>query len=191
MPVISGRRVTNTAAYNYLAAKNLLRLAHSIEEGSFYWSMAAVVFAAFTYEAFLNMTGQKILSTEEWAKIDRASWRRKHRALSEHLSLHVDFISRPGSTLAEIFEFRNYVAHGREEELLLNGVTIADLRPLTLHEATSAEWEKKCTPEYAEIALEDVRTTGVKICDAAGQLIYGNNPFGDPSRGAFHRSESA
>lgn len=185
MHTISGKRVTNAAANNYLAAKNLLQLARSQEDGSFYWSMATVVFTAFTYEAFLNVVGEEVLGSEEWKKIDRASWRKKHAAVLTALSLPSDLSSRPESTLIELFEFRNQMAHGREEELVLNGISVADLRPLTLQEATSTEWEKKCTTVYAATAFEDVRAMGFKISKAANRPVCGDNPFGIPSHGHY------
>jgi len=185
MPTISGKRVTNAAATNFLAASNLLRVARSVEEGSFYGSMASIVFSAFAYEAFLNMIGQKVLPAAEWKKIGRASWKEKHRLLLKKLELPSDFSVEPESTLIELFEFRNRIAHGREEEIKIDGVSIADVRPLTLQEATSTEWEKRCTPQYAAAALEHVRTLGVMICTAAHEPIYGSNPFGTPSRGSY------
>lgn len=191
MPKVSGKRVTNAAANNYLAASNLLNLARSVEEGSFYWSLASVVFSAFTHEAFLNIMGQKVLNSTEWEKIDRSSWKKKHSSLFSKLSLSSDFLSEPESTLVDLFEFRNRIAHGREEEVLLNGVSIADIRPLSLQEATSTEWEKRCTPEYAATALESVRQIGIKICTAAGQQIYGPNPFGVPTHGFYGTSNDA
>lgn len=185
MPTLYGKRVTNAAATNFMAASNLLRLAYSVEEGSFYWSLASIVFTAFTYEAFLNLIGQKVLSTAEWKKVDRASWKEKHRLLFKKLELKSDFSSEPESTLVELFEFRNRIAHGREEEVQIDGVSIADIRPLALQEATSTEWEKRCTPEYATAALEHVRALGVMVCTAAREPIYGPNPFGSPSRGFY------
>jgi hypothetical protein len=185
MPTLYGKRVTNAAATNFLAASNLLRLARSVEEGRFYWSLASIVFAAFTYEAFLNMIGQKVLTTAEWKKVDRASWKEKHRLLFKKLELKSDLSSEPESTLVELFEFRNRIAHGREEEVQIDGISIADIRPLALQEATSTEWEKRCTPEYAAAALEHVRALGVMVCTAAREPIYGSNPFGSPSRGSY------
>ncbi|MCF8151648.1 MAG: hypothetical protein K9K30_14105 [Burkholderiaceae bacterium] len=185
MPTLSGKRVTNAAATNFLAASNLLRLARSVEEGSFYWSMASIVFSAFAYEAFLNMIGQKVLTTAEWKKIDRASCKEKHQLLLKKLELTSDLSSEPESTLVELFEFRNRIAHGREEEIQIDGISIADVRPLTLQEVTSTEWEKRCTPEYAAAALEHVRALGVMVCTAAHEPIYGSNPFGTPSRGSY------
>jgi hypothetical protein len=185
MPTIGGRRTTNAAAYNYQAAQSLLGLAVKQEDGSFYWALASIVFSAFTYEAFLNVHGLKILGAKRWTSIDRAGWRRKHSEIYDKLSLAVDFESQPGSTLRELFEFRNARAHGREEELVLDGLFIADLKPLTISAATSAAWEKKCTADYAAIALQDVRQAAMAIRQAAHMPLYGNNPFGIPSHGMF------
>jgi len=188
MPTLYGKRVTNAAATNFLAASNLLSLARTVGEGSFYWSLASIVFSAFAYEAFLNIIGQKVLTTAEWKKVDRASWKVKHRLLFKKLELTSDLLSEPESTLVELFEFRNRIAHGREEEVQVDGVSIADIRPLALQDATSAEWEKRCTPEYAAAALEHIRVLGVTVCTAAHEPIYGSNPFGSPSRGSYGTS---
>ncbi|WP_146187228.1 hypothetical protein [Novimethylophilus kurashikiensis] len=77
------------------------------------------------------------------------------------------------------------MAHGREEEMNIDGVLLADVRPLTLQEATTTDWEKKCSVDYAERALHDVKSLAIQISTAMGRQIYGNNPFGAPSHGRY------
>ncbi|MEX0958513.1 MAG: hypothetical protein WDZ63_04445 [Burkholderiales bacterium] len=185
MHALSGDRTTNAAAVNFLAASSMLKLAQLGEEGNFYSSMASIVFSAFTYEAFLNIAGEEVIPPTEWEKIERAGWRRKQAALFKVLSVPIDMDTRPGSTLDEIFEFRNRMAHGREETKEVNGVTVADLRPLTIQEATSTDWERKCSPEFAARAFCDVRDVGFIIAKAMNRPVYGSNPFGIPSWGGF------
>lgn len=183
MPKLSGKRITSAAATNFLAASNLLDLARSTEEGNFYWSMASLVFSAFAYEAFLNEVGPRVVSAPEWGKINRASWKRKHEAVYAALKLNAD--NSAIAVLSEIFEFRNRMAHGREEEVLLDSCHVADLRPLTLQDATSTALEKKCTPVFAAAAVECVRQAGIAICKGMRLPCYGTNPFGSPSRGFY------
>lgn len=185
MPKLGGKRTINAAASNYHAVIALLNLAETKEEGSFIWSMAAIVFAAFTYEAYLNMIGKEILGKKKWEDLDRCSWKKKHSSISRKLSLDIIFSVRPENTLIEIFGFRNSIAHRRNEEVEIKDAPVDDFRPSTLTIATETEWERRCTANYARMALEDVLRCVRRIDEASGRQFNTITPFGATSSGRY------
>jgi hypothetical protein len=147
--------------------------------------MAAIVFTAFTYEAYLNMIGKGVLGKKKWEKLDRASWFKKHKSISRKLSLDREFSIRPEKTLVEIFNFRNSIAHRRNEDVEIKDAPVDDFGPSTLLVATETEWERKCTANYARMALEDVLSCVRKIDEARGRQFNIIAPFGVPSSGRY------
>lgn len=131
MHILSGSRTTNAAAVNFTAASNFLRLAKSVEDGSFYSAMASVTFAAFTHEAFLNMLCEQNLAIDDWQRLNHGSWKKKHEALFSKLQIVTNFSVEPESILVQIFEFRNRIAHGCKETTSFKEIPVQELSPLT------------------------------------------------------------
>jgi len=61
---VRGRKTTVTFAYMHKGAKYMLELAQNTQEGQLYTTVAALVFSAFTLEAYLNHLGK--LRNKEW-----------------------------------------------------------------------------------------------------------------------------
>jgi hypothetical protein len=105
-----------------MAAKYFLHLAEQSEEGQFFTAQSSLLFSAFTHEAFLNTLGPKILSF--WEEVEYLSPYQKLTILTATLQYKPDFAKRPYQTLKSLFEFRNAIAHGREEQIKLDGKAI-------------------------------------------------------------------
>lgn len=98
---------TYTALFN--TGWHLLDMAERSEEGSLLNLQAAIVFFAFTFEAYLNHVGEEEI--KYWNEIDRISHAKKLTVLEKHLGFDK---SKPSFiTVKELFEMRNNFAHGR------------------------------------------------------------------------------
>jgi hypothetical protein len=88
---------------------HLLDMAERHETGSLLNLQAAIVFFAFTFEAYLNHVGEEEIKF--WDEIDRISHIKKLNVLEKHLNFDK---SKPFfRTVNELFEIRNNFAHGR------------------------------------------------------------------------------
>ncbi len=127
--------------------------------------LSSLVLTAFTFEAYMNHVGPEVF--ECWNELDRLSPIAKFELLCESLDVCFPkkFQERPLQTIKELFQFRNAMAHGRNEELKMDHgpVSVAEADEL-LGKKLLAKWEKKIeTPQFAHQAREDVEA-------ALGQL---------------------
>jgi hypothetical protein len=112
------KRSRNVIAFAELSHANwvIFQNAKEEREGWFYDCLAANVLAAFKFEAYLNHVG-KALFPHSWNKMERLSHARKRDAVCERLGIvRADDDSR-WRTVADLFKFRNMVAHGKSEVL--------------------------------------------------------------------------
>jgi len=128
-----------------------------IEEGSYHLIMGSLVFTAFTFEAFLNHIGSKVYFC--WDDLEKLSPKEKLNVISEKIELKVDYGIRPWQSITELFQFRNDIAHGKNQN-----ISISKTESLEKHNKNSSplkfraetRWEKYCTRINAEKARQDV-----------------------------------
>ncbi len=104
--------------YSYLlnGAYNAIETAREYRTGSNYQRLSAILFAAFALEAHLNHVGEQKL--QSWADIERKlNPDQKLALVAEVIGFNVDRSRRPFQNFREIFQFRNYFAHGRTESI--------------------------------------------------------------------------
>lgn len=106
-------------AYLRGVAVTAFEAAKSQVAGSSHQKIAAVVFSAFTMEAYLNHLGSELFP--EWNATERAMGgaRRKLDRLATHLGVTVDYKGRPFKTFLDVFRFRDKMAHGKTYEATL------------------------------------------------------------------------
>jgi len=98
---------------------HLLDMAEHYETGSLLNLQAAIVFFAFTFEAYLNHVGGKEI--EFWDEIDRISHAKKLAVLEKHLGFDK---SKPSfQTVQMLFKLRDDFAHGRTIKKTIRKVT--------------------------------------------------------------------
>lgn len=134
-------------------------------EGSYYTTMASILFTAFTFEAFLNHLGS--LKIKFWNEIESIRVLDKYKVLCKEFGVEPMFGQRPYQTMKELFQFRNSIAHGKSQilkrEYEVNpDVNMRDFEPKT-------RWEEYCTQENAERAREDVRKMIEELSEAADE----------------------
>lgn len=174
-----GTKEIRAAAYNRMTAGYFLKLAEASQEGQFYTSQASLLFSAFTHEAFLNTLGPKIIPF--WEELEYLKPTQKLTIIAKTLHYSPDFSQRPYQTLKALFDFRNAMAHGRDEEIHLEGMTVPRSESgLGYTEAVTAVWVAYCTVNNAKRAYEDVEKIARDLSDRAKVENVPNYPFGSP-----------
>ena len=146
----------------------LLRRAAPGSEANHWGLMSALLFAAFTFEAYLNHIGPTLFKT--WRRMERLPVLSKFDIICERLDVAFPVDSRPRTSILELFNFRNALAHGRSE-------TVSDVRvrPFDRVDAEffadipKTTWEQLITHESAKRIREDIEG-----------VIRKMNPLADP-----------
>jgi hypothetical protein len=181
---VSKERGVNTYVHMRHASMGMLKKAEEGSRGSYYCWMASLVFAAFTLEAYfnhINHIGQRVFGKKCWEYRERLSPERKLNVIAEKLEVERDDGKRPFQTVAELFKFRNSIAHGKT--VLLKSETRTEVVGDGFfdnpdHDLPEAPWEKYCTLENARRAVEDVEGIIRMLHKAAGME---GDPFRSPS----------
>jgi hypothetical protein len=61
-------------------------------------------------------------------------------------------------SVKEVINFRNLIAHGKEEIVKFKGKTINESPAVNYSSAIQGKWEKFCTPAHARRAFDGVNT---------------------------------
>lgn len=170
---VRGEQTTITFAYMYKGAKHMLRLANGSDDGRLYTVVSSIIYCAFTLEAYLNHLGK--LKNEEWDKIERRSSKYdKYKLFASNAGIDFDeFRSRPYSTLKELFEFRDRMAHGKTttEDINLSINMMTDALHIINPERS---WQEYATIENARIAISDTEKIVKELHSSNG---FAGNPF--------------
>lgn len=106
-------------------------------------------------EAYLNWLGEKLFV--HWRYLERLSPTEKLEVLADRLNVEIDWGSRPWQTHKLLFNFRNTIAHGKPETLIMETVEPLDEKlDSKLGKFERTTWEKFCTEGNAERAQEDI-----------------------------------
>ena len=174
-----GKKEVRAAAYNRMAARYFLKLAEASKEGQFFSSQSSLLFSAFTHEAFLNTLGPKIISF--WKELEYLRPTQKLTIITATLNYKPYLGKPPYQTLKALFEFRNAIAHGRDEEIQLDGKTVPKSKSgMAYVEAVNAKWVAYCTPKNARRAFEDVELIALDLSEKANVDKMPSYPFGSP-----------
>jgi hypothetical protein len=120
--------------------------------GNLYTTMASLIFSAFTFEAYLNHLGKEKISY--WNEIEKISIESKYKVLAGKFNVKINEGKRPYQTFKKLFKFRNYLAHGKTEQLTKNEEVDIDMEIKDRYPKT--EWEHYCNIKNAERAKEDI-----------------------------------
>lgn len=178
-----GQKEIRMAAYNRSASRFFLKLAEKKEEGWMYPTLSSIVFSAFTYEAFLNTLGTKIITN--WDEYDRKSTVDKLKVICQKINYKPNKNKRPYYTLKKLVWFRNLTAHGREEIILVQGKTVTKQKNSAYYKAIESDWGKYCTVKNARKAFEDVEKIAEDLCQRANISKFPSFPFGSLGRSTY------
>ena len=149
---ISGRRTTKTYVYMKIGAEHMLELAKSTREGQLYTCVSSLTLAAFMVEAYFNHLGAQV--DKDWEKKERKlSKLKKLEAFAKRLSPQPNLSERPFASVTKLFTFRDWMAHGRTLEEVVNAeIEYAEEIAGSL---PGAEWQEFATVENASLLLSD------------------------------------
>jgi hypothetical protein len=153
------------------------------EAGMTFTCMAAGTMLAFSFEAYLNAIGsRKLVLWNEWD-----DYHRKIDKVFQHLKITPDWGKRPYSSVSAMKRLRNFLAHGKPEqvETTMTFIDKADGQKGKAIDMT-AEWQQLCTPEMITNAYDDhsevwkdmYQRSGINVMDltpnAQGSVTTGN-----------------
>jgi len=166
--VCEGEREVRTFVDLFHGSDVLLKKSHSERKGSYHTTMGSLLLTAFTFEAYLNHLGSKIIKF--WDEIEKISVLDKYSVLCKELGINPDFSRRPYQTLKLLFRFRNSIAHGRSIVLTKTKDIPATDEPWD--HAPKADWEEFCTDDNADRSREDIETIITGLHKTAGLEDY-------------------
>ena len=147
-------------------ANCLLDTGQKAVEGSAHQFRASLIFRAFYLEAFLNWLGQHLVS--HWSYLERLNPREKLDFLNGLIQATPDYGSRPWQIVKELFAFRNYLAHGKPENLKAEGVEdLNEFLDGKLGHIARTEWEQFGTEANAVRAKEDIEQIATLLYEKA------------------------
>jgi hypothetical protein len=136
----------------YNAAYYALQAAKGTMDGRFFNSLTAMVFAAFSIEAYLNQLGTS--EFPDWAKLERnKSPKQQLEMLTAKRGYSPNFSKPPFGTFDRIFAFRKKIAHGKTERVEVEEIQERELGDQPDLPTTS--WESEITLENAVSFVED------------------------------------
>ena len=110
----------------YSAAYYSLKAAKDSMDGRLFNCLSAMVFSAFSLEAYLNHLGTS--EFPNWVKIERRkSPKQKLEMLTAKKGYSSDFSKPPFETFDKIFKFRKQIAHGRTERVKVEEIQDGEL----------------------------------------------------------------
>jgi len=169
------------------SANCLLRTGQADAKGSAHQFRASLVFRAFCLEAFLNWIGQQLVP--HWSYLERLKPREKLDLLADLIGVIPDYSARPWQSVKETFAFRNYLAHGKPENIETQSMEdLDDFLDGKLGEIALTEWEQFSTEANAVRAQEDVEQIANQLYEKAD--IKHDGPLGAFAFGFQNHSAS-
>jgi len=170
---VSRQRLVHSYAELWHASRCVLDVGLKEPRGSSWQFLSCAVLTAFTFEAYLNHIGPRTVA--DWPSKERFAIWSKFKILRK--ALGVTFPRgksvRPLKTIADLFEFRDSLAHGRSLDLKAE-----KLQSLAAFEKDQSDlvgsqlrtdWESRIqNPAFAELAREDVEAV-IRALNAARQ----------------------
>jgi hypothetical protein len=172
---VQASNTTNTYVYCFIAAKQALEQAQKQELGRFYSCMVAGIFAAFTFEAYLNHIGQQ-KKVRDWDIQEKTRGHRdKLKLLKKSLGFTADLRQTPFKSINNIFYLRDSLAHGKTKTISID--KIVKNHQVGSTEYTQVDWKKLCTLPKVTIMVNDVESM---IRSIHQQLGIKRDPFASP-----------
>ena len=177
MPTRRSIRTVFTYCYLYYVAWSYFKQAQDSEEGRLHNCMVAMVFYAFSMEAYLNHIGHIKIGESEWERIERKlRHRRKLLLICRSIGIEPSFTCRPFKTYNQMFKYRDTLAHARTIQLKeQTTVSAEDLgRPARYPQA---DWEQAANLDTVQTFHDDT-TKMIRLMHKAAHLR--NDPLAIP-----------
>lgn len=143
-----------SVGYLRLVSWHTLKEAKENETGWYLNCMSSMVFSAFTIEAYLNHLGGNTISF--WLTIERnLSPIKKLEIIAKQFSISIDYGARPFQSFKPLFKFRDFLAHGRTEQIEIKSVQV--LAEGEQPKLPITKWQEQVTLENAKKYFDDVK----------------------------------
>lgn len=176
---VYGQSTVKTFAYLSLCSEELLKTAESKHEGSFYYSMAAIMFSVFAVEAHANHAGS--LCIEDWEEKERnLDLKEKLKTIGNILNVDVNFGKNPFQRLGKAIKIRNFLAHGKTKDIQ-GPWKLDDGQDINAHRMDDF-WQKDCCTSKAQQYVE----TSIEIIEMYSEAL-GESKFSrqSPQSGVY------
>ena len=136
---------------------------------------ACLVMLAFTLEARLNFIGKT--KVDDWN--EKEHFPEKLKIVRKALNLKPDFSVRPYSTIKQLRDFRNIIAHGKPETVVVD--VLVDFEPGTDYDDfdLQAKWEACLNTDFMRQCSEDIDEIWNKWLAAAEIDAYQTTTHGE------------
>ena len=118
--------------------------------------ISALLLLSFSFEAKVNFVGHKLI--DGWN--ERKCIKDKVKIIYRSLGIEKDWGKEPLSTVNDLIEFRNTLAHGKPVEVIEDVVIEKELEPGSELDKTlglSDDWEKLCNQDFVSQAYDAVK----------------------------------
>jgi len=164
----SRERTIHTHAELWHASNVVLKSGEQTAKGPIWHFLASAIFTAFAFEAYLNHVGPKVY--ERWDDVDRLSPLAKLDLICHFLDVKLVSQGAELSTIKELFDFRNKIAHGRTR-------TVRDTKVIRPEDVDSYfmdiprdSWEELIKDKkFAVRARKHVESLAIRISLAIGE----------------------
>ena len=151
------------------------RLKKDNRKGITFDCMACLVMCAFSFEAYINFLGSKLI--EKWN--ERQKFETKIAQVLDRVKIKPDWHKRPYSAINRLKDFRDFVAHGKpDEEEYDKVVEIAadgsDARP-----DLRGKWEAICATDSVFEIYEDSDAIWKELIEKSGLSVYDTLTHGE------------
>jgi len=159
-----------TNAAHHLKKTIETRMAADDRDGIFLDMMAALTMIAFAVEANLNFVGAKVV--QGW--VERQSGEKKWAAVLGTLGIEADYAQRPFSTLEQLRQFRDTLAHGKPRVLDEKETAVGTYDELySVNEIKSrSPWEPYVTLESVQAGYDDMNAIWNLMLEKAGIELH-------------------
>lgn len=142
--------ISNTA--NHLKSRVEKMEASGCREGIALDITACLVMLAFTFESRLNFVGEK--TVDGW--VEKGRFLEKLKNIHKVLNLAPDFSVRPYSTVKQLQDFRNIIAHGKPSKVEVNETV--DFQPGVDYDDFDLKgvWEDFLTIDFMRRCSDDI-----------------------------------
>jgi hypothetical protein len=177
--LVVAEKTVYTVGYLRQVSWHTLDSAINSKKGSYLNLIASAVFSAFTIEAYLNHLGEEIIPF--WPIVERSLGPSdKLELIAMQLRKHINYGRRPFRSFKPIFQFRNFLAHGRTEHLTEKGVQY--LSDGDIPKLPKTKWQNQITEKNIRQYFDDTKEMIEYLHNASGLEF---NPLGVPEMGGW------
>ena len=158
-------------AYYY---RNLIikRTAKGDNKGITFDHMSCLMFSAFSFEAYLNFFGLKLVTNWEQDKMESRRFRDKSELIFDALQLSYDWNKEPYKSVDELKNFRNTIAHGKPKVTSYDRIVEVPQNEIERRYELTAEWEALCKHDSTLNIYENVEKVILLMRAASGIEPY-------------------